>query len=184
MLRKLAKWRDYAAARLTARRAASALLDRGGMRKVLVVCYGNIYRSPFAAACLAARSASGSALEVRSAGFHNREGRQVEPDFQEMIRSDYGIDLSAHRSRRLTSGDLEWADFVVIMDGHNYRMLHDGYRQHLAKSLWLGAVSAETPVIIRDPYGLSADTQRAIAGQLDVASRTLLARLDRIISTS
>ena len=180
MLRKLAKWRDYAAARAIARRAAANLLARSDVRHVLVVCYGNIYRSPFVATSLAARCGAGGVLEIRSAGFHPREDRQVEHGFQEMIRADYGIDLSGHRSRRLKSADLEWADLVVIMDGHNYRMMHDDHRDHLSKSLWLGAVSTETPVIIRDPYGLEVQSQRAIARQLDVASRALAAHLNHV----
>lgn len=95
-----------------------------------------------------------------------------------MIRAEYGLDLSGHRSRRLTSHDLEWADLVIIMDGHNYRLMHDGYRTQLAKSLWLGAISVETPVIIRDPYGLDAGGQRDVARQLDIATRAFMARLN------
>lgn len=179
MWRKLSKWLDYAAARLTARCVAADRLKRGITRNVLIVCYGNIYRSPFVAARLSESGRANAALELRSAGFHRREGRQVEPGFRQIVLADFGMDLSAHRSRLLAIDDLEWADLVVIMDGHNYRMMHDQFRPYLAKSIWLGSVTPETPVIIRDPYGMASDRQRIIARQLDVASTALARHLNR-----
>lgn len=176
MLRKLSKWLDYAAARIRARRHAQALLAARPVRRVLVICYGNIYRSPFVAAQL--RAATGTSLEVRSAGFHAREGRASEPGFIEIARG-FGIDLSAHRSRLVRGDDLQWADLVLIMDGHNYRLMHHHYPDSLAKTIWLGAVSRKTPILIEDPYKSPPEHQQQIATQLDTASKALL---DRIIS--
>lgn len=173
-MRKLLKWLAYALARLRARRHAQALLAACPVRRVLVICYGNIYRSPFVAAQL--QAAAGSSLEVRSAGFHAREGREVEPGFIDIARG-YGLDLSAHRSRKIHSDDLRWADIVLIMDGHNYRLMRHHYPESLAKTLWLGAVSPATPILIEDPYRASPDRQRYIAAQLDDACKSLLERL-------
>lgn len=181
MLRKLSKWLDYAVARMRARRHAHALLATRPVRRVLVICYGNIYRSPFVAAQL--RAAAGASLEVRSAGFHAREGRASEPGFIEIARG-FGIDLSAHRSRLVRSDDLHWADIVLIMDGHNYRLMHHHFPEFLAKTFWLGAVSDSTPVLIEDPYKSSADRQRHIAAQLDTAGKALLDRLNRRATVS
>lgn len=175
MLRKLRKWLDYAAARLRARRNARMLLETAPARRVLVVCYGNIYRSPFVAARL--RKETGVGLEVRSAGFHSREGRASEPGFVAIAR-DFGIDLSEHRSCLIRNEDLDWADLVLIMDGHNYRLMHHHYPQALAKTLWLGAVTAATPVLIEDPYRGSDERQREIANQLETACSALLQRLN------
>lgn len=173
MLRKLRKWLDYASARLRARRHARQLLDATPACRVLVVCYGNIYRSPFVAAWL--RKNAGTALEIRSAGFHEREGRASEPGFI-AIAHEFGIDLTEHRSRLIRSEDVLWADLVLIMDGHNYRLMHHHYPQALAKTLWLGAVTAATPVLIEDPYRGSPECQRAVANQLDAACSALLQR--------
>lgn len=174
LLDKLAKWRDYASARVSARNKAAHLLSSGDSRRVLVVCYGNIYRSPFVASRLAVENPN---LNLRSAGFHRREGRQVETDFQAIARADYGIDLSGHRSKLLTPDDLAWADLVLIMDGHNYRLMHELFPAALGRTIWLGAVTPATPVIIRDPYGLDTSMQTEIARQLDVACRVLASRL-------
>lgn len=175
MFRRLRKWLAYAVARLRARRHAHALLTTRPVRRVLVICYGNIYRSPFVAAQL--QAGAGSALEIRSAGFHDREGRAVESGFIDIARG-FGIDLSTHRSRLLRSDDLNWADIVLIMDGHNYRLMHHDYPASLAKTFWLGAVTPQTPILIEDPYKSSPDRQRCIALQLDTACRALLKALN------
>lgn len=177
MIRKLVKWLSYAWCRVRARRHARALLMARPVhqaRRVLVVCYGNIYRSPFVAARL--QAAAGTRLEIRSAGFHAREGRASEPGFI-AIAGDFGIDLSPHRSRLIRDDDLHWADIVLIMDGHNFRLMHQHYPDALAKTLWLGAVSRNTPILIEDPYRCAPDRQRHIAGQLDTACKALLEQL-------
>jgi protein-tyrosine phosphatase len=170
---KLRKWLNYAAARLRARRDAQKRLSAAPPRRVLVVCYGNIYRSPFVAGWL--RKNAGTVLEIRSAGFHQREGRASETGFIAIAR-EFGIDLTEHRSRLIRSEDVLWADLVLIMDGHNYRLMHHHYPQALAKTLWLGAVTAATPVLIEDPYRGSPERQREVANQLDAACSALLQR--------
>lgn len=177
MIGKLGKWGSYAAALLRARTVAQRLTGGRAITRVLSVCYGNIYRSPFAAACLRAQIPVGAGLSVRSAGFHERDGRAVEPGFQRLALERYGIDLAAHRSRTLSADDLDWADLVLIMDGHNYRLMHDRHRRQLGKCIWLGAVCDETPIVIRDPYGTDQNVQAAIADQLFRATQALGARI-------
>lgn len=170
---KPGKWTAYFRARLNARRQAHALLQSLPVRRVLVVCFGNIYRSPFVAAWLQANTR----LEVRSAGFNPREGRSCDAGFVAIAR-EFGVDLASHRSRRVRVEDMEWADVVLIMDGHNYRLMHVHHPQALAHSLWLGAITRQTPLLIEDPYGLPQDRQRQIAGQLDTACTALLNALN------
>ena len=173
MWHKLKKWAAYIGARLNARRQARALLQSVPVRRVLVICYGNIYRSPF----VAGRLQANSLLEVRSAGFHKREGRSCDAGFVAMAR-EFGVDLGAHRSRQVRDDDVEWADVVLIMDGHNYRLMHAHHPQALPRSVWLGAVTPQTPLLIEDPYGLPEDRQRQIVGQLVTACTALLNALN------
>lgn len=173
MWRKLSKWIAYGRALLQARRRARALLRARSVRRVLVMCYGNIYRSPF----VAARLRADPRLEIRSAGFHPREGRSCDPGFVAIAR-EFGVDLAAHRSRLVRAEDLEWADLVLIMDGHNFRLMHLHHPRALSRTLWLGAVSRRTPLSIEDPYKLPEGRQRRIAEQLDSACAALLDRLN------
>lgn len=173
MWRKLKKWIAYAGASVTARRHARALLRARPIRRVLVLCYGNIYRSPF----VAARLRADRRLEIRSAGFHPREERLCEPEFVTIAR-EFGVDLRSHRSRQVRQDDVDWADLVLIMDGHNYRLMHVHHPQALARTCWLGAAAPDTPLFIRDPYKLPQHQQQEIAAQLDHACAALLERLN------
>lgn len=176
MLRKLVKWRDYALARLRARAVAAALLDGRPVHRILVVCYGNIFRSPFVEACLKTACAKPHVFEIRSAGFHPRAGREVEQGFRRIAQT-FNVDLAPHRSRCLDRHDLEWADLILIMDGHNYRLMHQNYHVHLEKCIWLGAVSGATPILIKDPYKRPPPVQLRIARQLHAACAALGDRL-------
>lgn len=176
ILHKLVKWCDYALARIRARRSAAVCLERQPIHRVLVVCYGNIYRSPFVEACLKSACTMAHFVDIRSAGFHPREGREVEPAFRG-IAATFNVDLAMHRSRCIDRDDLEWAELIVIMDGHNYRLMYQHYRPYLAKCIWLGAVSTATPIIIRDPYRQPQQMQLRIARQLHAACAALGDRL-------
>jgi protein-tyrosine-phosphatase len=81
--------------------------------KVLFVCAGNLCRSPFAEG-LARRLASERGLDVEfeSAGEIAYDGNRCPPDALEAARA-HGVDLSAHRARRLTPERRAAADEVV-----------------------------------------------------------------------
>lgn len=90
-------------------------------RRLLIVCHGNKWRSPLAAAALAA--SGGGALEVKSAGFRKtgeRAARRVR-----LLAEVLGYDLEAHRSAILSADMLVWADAVIYMDGGNRRRLEE-----------------------------------------------------------
>jgi protein-tyrosine-phosphatase len=78
--------------------------------KVLFVCAGNICRSPFAEG-LARRLAAERGLDVEfaSAGEIALDGDRCPPDAV-AVAKEYGVDLSSHRARRLTT---DGADKVV-----------------------------------------------------------------------
>ncbi|MGH9283286.1 MAG: hypothetical protein ACRD0S_10175 [Acidimicrobiales bacterium] len=81
---------------------------------VLVVCLGNICRSPMAAAFLAARLEElGVDAHVHSAGLLS-SGRRV-PEHGVAVMAARGFDTSAHRSRRLSAELVDPADLIVAM---------------------------------------------------------------------
>lgn len=124
--------------------------------RVLFVCTGNTCRSPLAVAALrAALGEDGARVRVESAGTGASEGQPVSTRSIEVAAAD-GIDLSPHRSRRLTAPMVREADWIVVME-----------RAHLAGVRALGAdetrtfvlseLSGEPELTIDDPFGGSRE---------------------------
>jgi protein-tyrosine phosphatase len=166
------RFRCYAAL-ATARRDTRARLEKGDYRRVLVVCYGNIYRSALVAAYFAQRPIRD--VEVRSAGFHPVGGRPA-PARHVQLSLLHGIDLAAHRSTVLTDELLRWADLIVLMDRHNWHgLVSRGAAED--RMVWLGALDGG-PVEIPDPYRLDDGGVQLVVERLANCTATLATRLD------
>ena len=126
--------------------------------RILLVCTGNTCRSPMAAGALARELAPEAArIEVGSAGSAAWEGQPATELAIEIAARD-GVDLSAHRSRRVTPALLRASDLVLVME-----------RSHLGSVQALGAdpsrsfVLSEWPtpgepeLVISDPFGGSRE---------------------------
>ena len=90
--------------------------------KVLMVCLGNICRSPLAEGILQMHiNKHGLNWQVDSAGtsgFHNGE----RPDRRSIeVAHQHQIDISNQRSRQIVPSDLEEYDHILAMDSSNYR---------------------------------------------------------------
>lgn len=118
---------------------------------ILIICYGNIYRSPLAEHLLN-MLCSQSNITTRSAGFHEKVNRACEPEYLNIL-TNYGYDLSSHRSKRVTVDDVYWSDVIIIMDRKNWDMIHDLYPKSSAKTVWIGAFSKAVGIEVVDPYG-------------------------------
>jgi protein-tyrosine-phosphatase len=96
------------------------------MTSILVLCHGNINRSPLAAAVLA----QNPRLSVRQGRL--KFGHRLEKAAKKMreAAAPLGLDLSAHRSRDVTLDDLLWADIIVYMDAGNRKRLIEFAGEH------------------------------------------------------
>jgi len=66
--------------------------------RILFVCYANMCRSPMAEGL--ARKELQDLADVESAGTHTWSGSAA-PDAVAVMRSEFGIDISLHRSRNV-----------------------------------------------------------------------------------
>jgi protein-tyrosine-phosphatase len=155
-----------------ARATTEARLRAGAIRRVLVMCYGNIYRSAYLGEYL--RTHVEADVEVRSAGFHATENRPSPPRHVAMCLRR-GVSLENHRSRLITAADLEWADTIILMDRHNWdALITMGAAPD--KLIWAGALTSGA-VEITDPYTKDDAGAERTLDRLESAARQFVARL-------
>ena len=161
------------------RYAAQAVASRPRRpSSVLVVCHGNICRSPFAAVILG-RWLAPAGVSVESAGFVG-PGRRSPPEAI-LAANRRGVNLSTHRSSTLTSPMVRAADLVVTMDAAQARELRRRFGKPVSQVLVLGDFdpAEASPRGIEDPFGrpaavydrVNARIERCAAGLAEVVMR-------------
>ncbi|QNB12243.1 low molecular weight phosphotyrosine protein phosphatase [Paraburkholderia bannensis] len=130
--------------------------------QILVVCEGNICRSPMGEAMFRkhgyrAASAGLSALVGHGAAEHACD-----------VMSARGIDISAHRSQQITEKLCSESDLILVMDLAQRRRLESRYPTARGKVFRLGE---HVNVDIVDPYRLPrpafAECESVIASSVD-----------------
>ncbi len=118
----LSRIRRKAARALERRRAqrlrqnpAEAAATLVAARDILVVCHGNIIRSPFAARLIAQALGDRVGVSIASAGLEAEPGRPSHPLAIEAARPLL-IDLRNHEATRLTPESVARADAIFVMD--------------------------------------------------------------------
>lgn len=147
---------------------------------MLVLCYGNIYRSPFVEARLSSLLED-SEWAVRSAGFYDRENRQCADEFVSLAGLR-GVDIKSHRSCRVRQEDIAWADVIVIMDCHNRDLLLALDSASRTKIVWIAAWQPGLRADVRDPFGRPQDKVNVITSRLFQAADSLAREL-RVVSS-
>jgi protein-tyrosine phosphatase len=143
-------------------------------RTILILCYGNICRSPVAER-LVRRLLRG--MTIRSAGFHTTAGRPSPANIQSAATS-LGLDMSDHRSQQVTPELIREADLVVLMDLQNFRLLRRFFPEAVSKTALLGMFLNERRWEIQDPYGTSVPETEAILSQIHCGCDKLVALLE------
>jgi protein-tyrosine phosphatase len=122
---------------------------------VLMVCTGNICRSPTAEGVLVAKAARrGLRVRVDSAGTQDSHAGEL-PDARAIKHAARrGYDLSAQRARKVREADFHEFDYILAMDrGHLRYLLAAAPAKAKAKvSLFLGVSEAHRGQDVPDPY--------------------------------
>lgn len=87
--------------------------------KVLMVCLGNICRSPLAEGILQAKLPKEDFF-VDSAGTGNWHAGELPDQRSINIAKKNGIDLTTQRARQFTKHDFSVFDYIYVMDQSNY----------------------------------------------------------------
>ena len=126
------------------------------MTKILMVCLGNICRSPIAEGILRHKAEQAHIdIQVDSAGTSNYHIGE-HPDKRTILNAkQHQIDISGLRARQFTETDFDAFDFIFVMDSSNYADVISLARTEKDKQkveLILNRVYPNSNMSVPDPY--------------------------------
>lgn len=135
---------------------------------ILIVCTGNICRSPVAQAMLQQRLPH---LTVQSAGLGALVGHPVDTQAMRLAELDR-LDVEAHRARQLNTGLLAAADLVLVMTSGQRQELSTRWPEARGKTLLLGKwLNQDQEIDIPDPYCKRVDVYEHVHRLLHESTR-------------
>lgn len=137
------------------------------IRRVLVVCLGNICRSPIAEFVLRKRL-EGRDVIVESAGIAATDGARIDP-LALAVLERHGIDADAHVARRLDKSMIDAADLVLVMERSQLEFIQARLPSATGKTFLLGKWQGGFE--IPDPFGKSRDTFDHLYRTVEMAAR-------------
>uniref|UniRef100_A0AB33KSR5 protein-tyrosine-phosphatase n=2 Tax=Flavobacteriaceae TaxID=49546 RepID=A0AB33KSR5_9FLAO len=151
------------------------------MKKILMVCLGNICRSPLAEGILKSKLSSESFIvdSAGTAGYHVGElpdGRSIE------VARKYGIDITNQRSRKFTKADFDKFDMIFAMDQNNYAdivALSENEEQHEKVKMILNELYPDENRSVPDPYYGGGQGFENVYKMLDEACEIIASKLEQ-----
>ena len=149
------------------------------MTKILMVCLGNICRSPLAEGILKSKLPLQNYFidSAGTAGYHVGE----KPDTRSIaVARKYGIDISDQRSRKFSVMDFDEFNYIYAMDSSNYQNIIALARNNsdIAK---VKMILEENPTSNRmdvpDPYYGGNDGFENVFQMLDKACNSIVEKL-------
>ncbi|MCG7538917.1 low molecular weight protein-tyrosine-phosphatase [Pseudoalteromonas sp. OF7H-1] len=132
---------------------------------VLMVCAGNICRSP-TAEYLLKNKLSGKNVAVSSAGLTALEGKAADALAQELAK-EQGIDMSEHQGRQLIGTLVAQNSLILVMEQRHLTDLCSRYPQARGKTFLLGKWIGDKE--IPDPYRQSREAFEHVYELIDSA---------------
>ncbi len=151
------------------------------MKKILMVCLGNICRSPLAEGILQSKLSSEN-FTVDSAGtsdYHVGElpdGRSIE------VARKYGIDITNQRSRKFVKADFDNFDMIFAMDQSNYGdivAMSENQEQHEKVKMILNELHPKENRNVPDPYYGGDQGFENVYKMLDEACEIIASKLEQ-----
>lgn len=144
------------------------------MKKILMVCLGNICRSPMAEGAVRhAAAARGIALEVDSAGTGGwHVGEAPDPRAIAICQSN-GVAIGDLRARQIAAEDFTRFDAIFALDGANLIQLQQMAPPEAATNIWLFGEFSDIGSVA-DPYYGDANSFDDCWRQIDRAAQALV----------
>lgn len=143
------------------------------IRQVMVVCVGNICRSPMAEGLFKTAIPE---VQICSAGLSAMVGHGADP-IAVQIMAGVGIDISAHRARMVTDANVREAELILLMSEQQKQQLAMQYPSARGKIFRLGEARKQD---IPDPYQQGQEVFRAVFSLLENGVAEWVKRINSI----
>ena len=124
------------------------------MIKILMVCLGNICRSPLAEGILKSKMNPQNFLidSAGTAAYHKGNA----PDKRSMeVARKYGINIADQKARKFTIKDFDTFNYIFVMDDRNYQdilMLARNQKEESKVQMILNEIHPTQNLSVPDPY--------------------------------
>lgn len=151
------------------------------MKKILMVCLGNICRSPLAEGILQSKLSSKNFLvdSAGTAGYHVGElpdKRSIE------VAKKYEVDITGQRSRKFIKTDFDKFDMIFAMDQSNYGdiiALSENEEEHEKVKMILNELYPNENRNVPDPYYGGDQGFENVYKMLDEACEIIASKLEQ-----
>ena len=147
--------------------------------KVLMVCLGNICRSPLAEGILK-HKVNTDLVEVDSAGTSAEHAGELPDPRSIEVAKQNGLDITDQRPRQFKKSDFSNFDFIYVMDQQNYdNVIALSPSNEAAKkvSLILNSLTPNSDAEVPDPYYGGKNGFRNVYKMLDEACEQIAKEL-------
>jgi len=151
--------------------------------KYLMVCLGNICRSPLAAGILQKKlKESGSNSTVESRGFEPYHNGDHADARAQKTALKHGIDISKHQAQLFQHSDFEKFDVILVMDRSNYSDVASMARNddEMKKvDFIMNSSRPGTNTVVPDPYYGIDEGFSKVYQMLDEATDAIIAKYEK-----
>src|SRR3989449_747931 len=119
-------------------------------RRILIICHGNVIRSPFAAGLIAQAVGDRGSVSISSAGLEAVPRKQAHPTAV-LTATALRVDLSRHAAAPVAPATVANADVILVMDIPQLVVMRTRFPNARAKTFLLTCLAPEVPLEIPDP---------------------------------
>ncbi len=144
---------------------------------ILVVCKGNICRSPLAEAYLKHQvKKSGLSIEVFSAGLETSFGKPAHP-LAQVVGTQGGLILNQHATQPLHKEQVNRADIILVMEWRQRNRIIKLYPQARSKVFLLRQFYDQSVREVADPYSGTLEDFQTCFSMIKQACDILITRM-------
>jgi glycosyltransferase involved in cell wall biosynthesis/protein-tyrosine-phosphatase len=119
-------------------------------RGILMVCHGNIIRSPFAARLVAQGLGDRGTVRIASGGLGAVAGNPPHPTALQLATAR-SVDLTRHAAAPIAADTVAASDVIFVMDIPQLVTMRRRFPEARGKTFLLTCLAADAPLEIRDP---------------------------------